>query len=86
MTSPLSILANFKTDGYATNGVDRSEHYQIPDVILGAPSVRKIRILSVGAGISGILNAYLIQKELENIEHVIYEKNPDIGGTWLENR
>lgn len=86
MTSPLSTLANFKTDGYATNGVDRSEDYQIPDVILGAPSVRKIRILSVGAGISGILNAYLIQKELENVDHVIYEKNPDIGGTWLENR
>jgi hypothetical protein len=21
-----------------------------------------------------------------SVEHVIYEKNPDIGGTWLENR
>lgn len=27
-----------------------------------------------------------MQKELENVEHVIYEKNADIGGTWLENR
>lgn len=21
-----------------------------------------------------------------SVEHVIYEKNPDIGGTWFENR
>jgi cation diffusion facilitator CzcD-associated flavoprotein CzcO len=30
--------------------------------------------------------AYHIQKHCENVEHVIYEKNADIGGTWLENR
>ena len=32
------------------------------------------------------MNAYHIQKHLTNVEHVIYEKNHDIGGTWLENR
>jgi cation diffusion facilitator CzcD-associated flavoprotein CzcO len=32
------------------------------------------------------MNAYHIQKMLQNVEHVIYEKNADIGGTWLENR
>jgi cation diffusion facilitator CzcD-associated flavoprotein CzcO len=30
--------------------------------------------------------AYQIQKNCENVEHVIYEKNAEIGGTWLENR
>lgn len=30
--------------------------------------------------------AYRIQKDVANVEHVIYEKNEDIGGTWLENR
>ncbi|KAK4499757.1 hypothetical protein PRZ48_007943 [Zasmidium cellare] len=30
--------------------------------------------------------AYLIQRDCTNVEHVIYEKNGDIGGTWLENR
>jgi cation diffusion facilitator CzcD-associated flavoprotein CzcO len=30
--------------------------------------------------------AYQIQKHCGNIDHVIYEKNADIGGTWLENR
>ncbi|KAI9880737.1 MAG: hypothetical protein M1830_000626 [Pleopsidium flavum] len=29
--------------------------------------------------------AYQIQKYCENVEHVIYEKNENIGGTWLEN-
>ena len=86
MAPDLTKLFGFRTDGYASNGVERDSDYEIPDIILGAPTVRKIKILSVGAGVSGIMNAYLIEKELENVEHVIYEKNPDIGGTWLENR
>jgi cation diffusion facilitator CzcD-associated flavoprotein CzcO len=53
---------------------------------LHGPYTRKIRVLSIGAGVTGIMNAYHIQKMLENVEHVIYEKNADIGGTWLENR
>lgn len=56
------------------------------DIVLHGPYTRKIRVLSVGAGVTGIMNAYNIQKHLENVEHVIYEKNPDLGGTWLENR
>ncbi|KAL4805219.1 putative sterigmatocystin biosynthesis monooxygenase stcW [Aspergillus unguis] len=64
----------------------RDEHYSIPDVILNSPGERKLKVLTVGAGISGILMAYLIQKHMENVEHVVYEKNGDIGGTWLENR
>jgi hydroxyversicolorone monooxygenase len=32
------------------------------------------------------MNAYHIQKLMKNVDHVIYEKNEDIGGTWLENR
>ena len=30
--------------------------------------------------------AYKLQKECENIEHVIYEKSSDIGGVWLQNK
>lgn len=56
------------------------------DIVLHGPYTRKIRVLSIGAGVTGIMNAYNIQKHLENVEHVIYEKNADIGGTWLENR
>ena len=50
------------------------------------PSTRKIKIITIGAGFSGILLAYQIQKHCQNVENVIYEKNADLGGTWLENR
>jgi hydroxyversicolorone monooxygenase len=86
MAPDIDSLFNFSTDGYSDNGVPRHENYEIPDIILGGPTTRKIKVLSIGAGITGIMNAYLIQKHLENVEHVIYEKNADIGGTWLENR
>ena len=50
------------------------------------PKNRKLRVLTIGAGVTGILMAYRIQKDVQNVEHVIYEKNENIGGTWLENR
>jgi hydroxyversicolorone monooxygenase len=62
------------------------DHYEVPDIVIEDPANRKIKVLTIGAGVSGILMAYQIQKQLQNIEHVIYEKNPDIGGTWLENK
>ncbi|KAJ5818015.1 Flavin-binding monooxygenase-like family protein [Penicillium riverlandense] len=46
---------------------------------------RRIRIIVIGAGISGIAFAYKI-KALENVEYQIYEKNEDVGGTWFESR
>lgn len=58
--------------------------YTIPDYILHDPGNRKIKVLTIGAGVSGILMAYLLQKQCENVEHVVYEKNGDIGGTWCE--
>jgi len=60
--------------------------YEIPDITFRDPKNRKLKVLTIGAGVSGILMAYQIQKQCENVEHVIYEKNADIGGTWLENR
>lgn len=86
MAPDIDSLANFFTEGYATNGVPRNKDYEIPDVVLHAPTIRRIRVLSIGAGLTGIMNAYYMQKQLENVEHVIYERNEDIGGTWLENR
>lgn len=46
------------------------------------PKNRKLRVLTIGGGVTGILMAYQIQKLCENVEHVIYEKNAEIGGTW----
>ncbi|OAP62021.1 hypothetical protein AYL99_04224 [Fonsecaea erecta] len=45
-----------------------------------------IKIIHVGAGASGLLMAYKARKMLHNYELILYEKNPEIGGTWWENR
>lgn len=41
------------------------------------------RVLIIGAGISGI--ALAIKLKAAGVPFTIVEKNPDIGGTWLEN-
>lgn len=46
---------------------------------------KHIKIICVGAGASGLLLAYKLQRSFDNFELVIYEKNEDISGTWLEN-
>ncbi|KAJ5733016.1 hypothetical protein N7533_013463 [Penicillium manginii] len=47
---------------------------------------RPLRIVVIGAGISGILSCIRFRQRIPNIEICVYEKNPDIGGTWFENR
>lgn len=47
---------------------------------------RQLRIICVGAGATGLQLAYKAERLLENIDLQIYEKNADVGGTWLENR
>ncbi|MCJ1297802.1 hypothetical protein MMC08_000590 [Hypocenomyce scalaris] len=47
---------------------------------------RPLRVIIAGGGASGLLMAYKLQRNFDNLEFVIYEKNPDIGGTWYENR
>ncbi|KAI0799432.1 hypothetical protein GGR55DRAFT_668922 [Xylaria sp. FL0064] len=47
---------------------------------------KRIRIVIVGAGASGLLVAYKLQKDFKNVSLIIYEKNAAVGGTWYENR
>ncbi|CAI7587340.1 unnamed protein product [Penicillium crustosum] len=50
---------------------------------------RKLRLVCIGAGFSGLILAHKIKHEwkMEDvIDLQIYEKNPDLGGTWYENR
>ncbi|OAP58400.1 hypothetical protein AYL99_07490 [Fonsecaea erecta] len=49
---------------------------------------RPIRIIVVGAGLSGIAAVKIFKETFINapVELVIYEKNHDVTGTWLENR
>jgi hypothetical protein len=49
-------------------------------------SKRQIRMVCVGAGATGLQLAYKAERLLEKVTLQIYEKNSDVGGTWLENR
>lgn len=46
---------------------------------------RHLRMICVGAGAAGLQIAYKAERVLENVDLQIYEKNDDVGGTWLEN-
>lgn len=59
--------------------------------ILEQPSFtpRKLRLVCIGAGFSGLILAHRFKYEMKMddiIDLQIYEKNPDLGGTWYENR
>lgn len=47
---------------------------------------RPLKIIGVGAGASGINLAKFAQDQLKNVQLIVYEKNADVAGTWLENR
>ena len=55
---------------------------------LGGPihAERHVNIICVGAGASGLLMAYKLQKHFSNFSLTVYEKNPEVSGTWFENR
>ncbi|RDL40506.1 Uncharacterized protein BP5553_00485 [Venustampulla echinocandica] len=58
--------------------------YAIREEPLG--SVRHVRVVTIGAGASGLNMIRTLRNRLTNFEHVVYEKNPKVGGTWYENR
>ncbi len=47
------------------------------------PAASKVKVLIIGAGMSGLLTAIRLQQA--GVAFTIVEKNPDVGGTWLEN-
>ncbi|OQV06038.1 hypothetical protein CLAIMM_10676 [Cladophialophora immunda] len=58
--------------------------YKIRETPMGTR--RKLKIIFMGMGCSGINFAHHLSQRMTDVELVIYEKNRDIGGTWLENR
>lgn len=58
--------------------------YKVLEQPLG--TTRHVRVITIGAGASGLNMIRTLRKNLPNSENVVYEKNPDIGGAWYENR
>ncbi|KAK0943802.1 hypothetical protein LTR91_027181, partial [Friedmanniomyces endolithicus] len=50
---------------------------------LGGPihHERHVKIICVGAGASGLLFAYKMQRHFEDFDLTIYEKNQEVSGT-----
>lgn len=75
-----------------TNGhsiPDSKNGFSIPLNTEFAYKARKLRVVTIGAGFSGLLMAHKIQHRFpelqEFVEHTIYEARSDVGGTWLIN-
>lgn len=64
--------------------VENSNGYRIKEQLCGTE--QPIRVIYVGAGASGICFSKFASETLNNVEFICYDKNADIGGTWLENR
>lgn len=49
---------------------------------------RPMRVVCIGSGYSGLMMAIIVKEKMggQNVDFQIYEKNHDLGGTWLVNR
>ncbi|KAJ5116039.1 FAD-binding monooxygenase moxY [Penicillium angulare] len=47
---------------------------------------RPMKVICIGAGMSGILCGIRFRQRIPNLDLVIYDKNEEVGGVWLENR
>ncbi|KAM5361410.1 hypothetical protein ACJZ2D_013100 [Fusarium nematophilum] len=68
---------------------DKNGRNWVPTLEQPAYTPRKLRVVCVGAGYAGLMVAYKWKHEyhMDNfVDLTIYEKNSDVGGTWLENR
>jgi hypothetical protein len=56
--SQIDSLTRIPADG-------RAGGYQIPDITFRDPQNRRLKVLTIGAGVSGIMMAYQIQKQCQ---------------------
>ncbi|KAK4889819.1 hypothetical protein LTR27_011437 [Elasticomyces elasticus] len=47
---------------------------------------RPVRVVLMGAGASTLNFLKKAEEQMQNVKVTVYEKNHDVGGTWLENR
>jgi hypothetical protein len=89
-------VASLEVPAVATNGAWTPDVNAPPKSsnwvpILESPihAPRKLRLVCIGAGYAGLMTAYKIKHQMKMedvVDLCIYEKNHDVGGTWLENR
>jgi hypothetical protein len=79
---------NGSANGVHTNGFPTNE-YSIPLNDQYAFTPRKLKVVTIGAGFSGLMMAHKFQHRFPEmqgfIEHTILERHSELGGTWLVN-
>ena len=68
---------------YHTNG-SRTTSSPPPLKSSSVENFRRLRVVVIGAGFSGIYLGIRIPEWLRNVDLCIYEKNDGLGGTWWE--
>ncbi|KIW81185.1 hypothetical protein Z517_04210 [Fonsecaea pedrosoi CBS 271.37] len=76
-TQPDGRPANTLHEAYPKSNVQLLDHH--------IDEGRSLKVVIIGAGLSGILAGILLPVKVPKIELIILEKNDDVGGTWLEN-
>ncbi|KAL4814833.1 steroid monooxygenase [Aspergillus spinulosporus] len=76
-----AIIHGWASDNLAA--VDSRDGYRVRETPMGIR--RPIRVIFMGMGAAGIAFAHSVL-QMHDIDLTVYEKNPDIGGTWYENR
>lgn len=87
VSEPIEPLENPTMNGsYPPNNANGATHpvYVVREQPLGTS--KPVRIICIGAGVSGINLLRTLRLNLKKYAAVVYEKNADVGGTWFENR
>ncbi|MDB5423859.1 MAG: 4-hydroxyacetophenone monooxygenase [Phenylobacterium sp.] len=72
--------SEFLLDELALSGSSKDPQFEQPRL---KEAARKLKVLVVGAGMSGLLTG--IRLSQAGVQFEIVEKNADVGGTWLVN-
>lgn len=75
--------ANAERDGHGVPTHDASG-YTIREQPMGTK--RRLKVVLMGAGASTLHFLKAVDEQMSDLDVVVYEKNHDVGGTWLENR
>ncbi|EIM91707.1 FAD/NAD-P-binding domain-containing protein [Stereum hirsutum FP-91666 SS1] len=63
---------------------ENARGYKIPEQVFG--TLKPLKVIAIGAGISGISLAHDVQERGQGIDLTIYEMGNDVGGTWFWNK
>ncbi len=81
-TAATAKWERFLVEELALSGDARLPSWHV-DELEGAPRSSPFRCAVVGAGFSGLAAAHRLRQT--GVEVTVFEKNGDVGGTWLEN-